>query len=328
MDELTTTTETAYTALTEGAAVRTRLDAGLLRLHDADRVDFLQRMSTNDINTLQPGQAAVTILTSPVARIDAVFTVLCRPDELWLLPAPGGAEDLAQRLRSQIFFMDKVKVTDLSQEYTRLRVIGPKAGAVLAKTGFAVQDEPDGTFEEENGVVALKQMAYDLPGYELIVPAADVQALVERLGAVGAHLLPEEEAEDGGAYEIRRVELGRPRVGHELVDDFNPLEAGMAWVCAENKGCYTGQEIIARQISYDKVTKTLVGLYSQEPLDVGTDIEAADESRAAGMVTSAVYSPNLGRPIALAVIRRPHNQPGTTLTADGQTVTVVGLPFV
>ena len=80
---------TAMVALTSGAALLPRPNAGVLALLDDDRADFLQRMTTNNINVLQPGQAAVTVLTSPTARIVHVFTVLCRADDLLLLPAPS-----------------------------------------------------------------------------------------------------------------------------------------------------------------------------------------------------------------------------------------------
>src|SRR5690554_646079 len=97
-----------YTELVRGAAFLSRPDAGLLRLTGDDRSDFLQRMTTNNINALRFGQSAVTVLTSPTARILYVFTVIARSDELLLLPAAGQSHALARHLRSQIFFMDKV----------------------------------------------------------------------------------------------------------------------------------------------------------------------------------------------------------------------------
>ena len=128
-------------ALTSGVALLPRPEFGILRLRDRDRVDFLQRMTTNDIACLQPGQAAVTILTSPMARIDAVFSVLCRQDDLMLLASEGQAGDLRQMLQSQIFFMDKVTVTDDSAELGRLRLLGHMAADLLqgcrsAQTGI------------------------------------------------------------------------------------------------------------------------------------------------------------------------------------------------
>ncbi len=119
--------------------------------------------------------------------------------------------------------------------------------------------------------------------------------------------------------------MGRPISGAELTDAFNPLESGMAWVCADDKGCYTGQEIIARQVNYDKVTKSLVGLVSDEPLASGDEVLA--DGRPMGVVTSVAYSPAQEDFIALAVIKRPANQPGTEVVAGGVSAIVQSLPF-
>jgi folate-binding protein YgfZ len=170
-------------------------------------------------------------------------------------------------------------------------------------------------------VVVLKQLNYDVPGFVLITPAAQFDQTGARLSAVGAVTLQEE-----AAYHARRVELGRPLPGRELTGDYSPLEAGLAWACADNKGCYTGQEIIARQITYDKVTKHLVGLSSTTLLTAGSVLQA--EGRDAGVVTSAAYSPTLDKAIALAIVKRTYAAAGQQLRADGVLAEVVDLPFV
>lgn len=313
--------QNSYTAFTHGAILQRRPEAGPLVLTDADRSDFLHRMTTNNINALKPGQSAVTVLTSPTARILYVFSVICRPNELWLLPAPGQTTALERHLRGQIFFMDKVKVRNASVDYSRLRLMGPQAGELLGRIGLAPGSLTEGGWVEQEGVFALKQTEYDIPGYELLTPVANVEAFMARLQAVGALAL-----ENDAVYQAHRVELGRPATGAELTDAYNPLEAGLAWTCADNKGCYTGQEIIARQVTYDKITKTLVGLRSAQPLAVGADLIA--ERRNAGVVTSVTYSPTLQAPIALAIVKKPHHTPGTHLMAGEQSVQVVELPFV
>ena len=297
-----------YQALASGVALQPRPHFGVLRLGGRDRADFLQRMTTNDIACLQPGQAALTILTSPVARIEAVFSVLCRQEDLLLLASEGQAGALRQRLQSQIFFMDKVTVSDESANLRRLRLLGPAAGEHLLAAGLP-QPPADDRFLEEEGVTVLRQERYDLSGYEIIGAAETLAALQERLTGAGAELLA-----DSASYEARRIELGRPRPGKELTDAFTPLETGMVWVCAENKGCYTGQEIIARQLTYDKVTRSLVRLRSELPLAEGAAVSVND--RAFGTVTSSGYSPLAG-PVALAVLKRPHNVEGVEVTVEG-----------
>ncbi|MCC6167708.1 MAG: aminomethyl transferase family protein [Caldilineaceae bacterium] len=318
----------AYAALIDGAARLSRPDACVLRLTDADRSDFLHRMTTNNINVLRPGQSAVTALTSPTARILYVFTVVCRADELILLPAPGQSAALARHLRGQIFFMDKVKVTDLSDEWARLRLLGPKASTLLAHMGFDAGVDTGApqanTVLEQGDLLAVAQPQYEVPGYEVVLPAARQAEALAALEAAGAQPV------DAATYEARRIELGRPAAGAELTEDYNPLEAGLAWACAEDKGCYTGQEIIARQITYDKVTRTLVGLLAAQPLTPGAEVMV--DGRSLGQITSAAHSPALDAPIALAVIKRPANTPGTQVTVtvtDGSAAAqVVSLPFV
>ena len=100
----------------------------MLRLTGADRVDFLQRMTTNNILALQPGGSCVTVLTSPTAKIVQVFTVLARPEDLLLLPAEGETAALERHLRSQIFFMDQVEVANVGADRLRFRLMGPQAG--------------------------------------------------------------------------------------------------------------------------------------------------------------------------------------------------------
>jgi tRNA-modifying protein YgfZ len=127
------------------------------------------------------------------------------------------------------------------------------------------------------------------------------------------------------AYQARRIELGRPLPGFELVGEYNPLEAGLGWACADDKGCYTGQEIIARQVTYDKVTRSLVGLDSDEVLVAGSPLSAG--GREVGVVTSSAYSPLLQQPIALAIVKRPHDIVGAELQVGARGARVVSLPF-
>ena len=303
-------------ALRTGAAVRLDPSADLLILRDADRVDFLQRMTTNNIAALRDGQSCVTVLTSPTAKIIHVFTVLARPEELWLLPAPGETAALERHLRGQIFFMDKVKVANVSGDYARLRVVGPQAAVALAGIGIAGAELADGEALQARDLVVVAQQQYDLPGFELIAPAAAVDDVVARLELPVA---------DDAACLVRRIELGRPAPGAEITGEYSPLEAGLAWACAENKGCYTGQEIIARQITYDKVTRQLIGLRSDAPLAAGSTVRDGD--REVGQVTSSAYSPALQAHIALAILKRTHSEPGTAVRAGDTNATVAALPF-
>jgi folate-binding protein YgfZ len=304
-------------ALRDGAALLVRDDAGVLVLEGADRVDFLQRMSTNDIGRLESGAACVTILTDAAAHVLHVFTVVHQEDRLLVLPAPSDAAALERFLRGKVFFMDQVLVRNLGSDWVRMRVIGPHARRVVDSLGLEL-GELDGACAELQGVTAIWQSRFEVPGVELVIESAKADAFVAQLQEAGAVLV------DAAHYELRRIELGRPAVAAELTAEFNPLEAGMAWACAENKGCYTGQEILARPVTYDKVTRNLVALKSSALLRVGDRLLA--EGRDVGSVTSSSRNQLTGEPMALAIVKRPYNIHGTALMVDGLAVVVVELP--
>jgi folate-binding protein YgfZ len=169
--------------------------------------------------------------------------------------------------------------------------------------------------------LAVCQHTYDIPGLELLVPKNEREEVWHALAAAGVVSL-----EGDAAYTARRIELGRPAPGYELVQAYNPLEAGLAWVCADNKGCYTGQEIIARQLTYDKVTKTLVGLVAEDMLTAGAEV--THDGSVVGTVTSATFSPALGRPFALAIVKRSANAPGVELRVGAVPAHVIDSPYV
>lgn len=311
-----------YSAAQEAAVWFCPPEPGFLHLAGEDRLDFLQRQSTNDLRLLGPQRAVVTVLTSPTARILDVLTVFDRGDVLGVLTLPGHGLRTARELRGKIFFMDRVTVTDLSAGFVQFDLEGPKAGEVLHRLGLATPPAIDGvaTWVGPAGEVwVIGHRGLRGLGFRLVVAATAAEAMTTALAAAGAVSL------SPAVYDILRVEAGLPGPA-ELTEDFNPLEANLDAFIAENKGCYTGQEVIARQITYDKVTRRLAGLRAEAPVPVGADVLA--EGKTVGQVTSAVLSPRLG-PLALAYIRRPFHQPDTPLVLrhNGQDTPAVVAAF-
>jgi folate-binding protein YgfZ len=313
-----------YQAAYEGAVWFCPPEPGFLRLSGEDRLDFLQRQSTNDLRRLRPDRAVVTVLTSPTARILDVLTVLDLGDALGVLTLPGHGPRTARELRGKIFFMDRVTVTDNSRDFAQIDLECPQAAAVLQHLGLTAAPPVGGvgTFV----VAGCEMRVIGHPGlrgvgFRLLMPADGRDATTTALAAAGAVAL------SAPVYDILRVEAGLPGTA-ELTEEYNPLEANLDAFVAENKGCYTGQEVIARQITYDKVTRRLVGLRPEAPVPVGAEVLA--EGKTVGQVTSAVVSPRLG-PLALAYIKRPFHQPDTRLSLryDGQEIpaVVAALPF-
>jgi tRNA-modifying protein YgfZ len=321
-----TPTSSDYWAGRTGTTLRDEGDHARLWLGGEDRTAFLQRISSNDVRLL-PGQGTVTVLTSPTARIQAVLTVLAMPTGLLLLAGPGQGPAIFNTLRTQIFFNDKVALEGRGGALAQFNLLGPQTAGLLASVGSPVDDLPlfgwrtlsiagvDVTVQRNEGLGS--------DGFTLLVPSPAAPALRAALQRAGALPIDED------AYHVLRVEAGVPAPGFELTEQVNPLEAGLRRFCDDHKGCYTGQEIIARQITYDKVTTHLVGLLPEKMATPEAKVIAGD--RQVGWVSSAVHSVALQRPIALAFVRRPHHEPDTQLTVQSSdrtiAATVTRLPF-
>ena len=300
---------------------------GYLRIGGEDRVTFLQRQTTNDLGLVQPGRAGLTVLTTPTARILDVLYVLPEAEALGVITLPGRGDSTRRYLQGRVFFMDKVTVADASVELAQIDLWGPEAPIILERLGIDPQLQPDrvaaGVFEGTSVQALVLEPTFGL-GARLLLPAVGLAAIQAFFAQSGAAQLSDEE------YSVMRVEAGLPAAGAELTEDYTPLETGLAAAISSTKGCYTGQEVVARQLTYDKVTQHLCGLRLEDHAQPGERLWAADGSPA-GKITSAVASPRFGE-IALAVVKRPHHQPGETLRV-GETLEtavrgqVVALPF-
>ncbi len=312
-----------YQAAVSGSAYYVWEAPGFLSISGADRLDFLQRQTTNDIRLLEPASCAVSALTNPAARILDLLTLVDESNSLLVITLPGHGGTTHQYLRSRIFFTDKVTVDNLSHEMTLIDLLGPGSLGLLAQLGMesALVENRVMSWEMAGGLV--QGFIQRGLGYRLTCQSNQAHALLASLDRAGAIRLSYE------TFDLLRIEAGLPAGGQELTDEYTPLEAGLGWAVSASKGCYTGQEVIARQITYDKVTRQLAGLRLNQPVQAREEVFSAEEERQVGTITSAGISPRLG-PIALAILRRPYDQPGTRVTLgnnNGLAATVVSLPF-
>jgi tRNA-modifying protein YgfZ len=322
-------TGSSYQSFQTSAGFYQHSPAGLLRIRGPHQVNFIQRQTTNDMQTLTQQRALFTILTAPNARLLDAFYLMHGAqegeDSIDVISMTGNGRGMAAYLKSRIFFMDRVSVTDLSPDVVQISLGGRQAAEVMIKAGFSTPpqvNEYQAVSLDGVDICVLGQESQIGFPYRLIIASADcgrVKSALLRVGAV--ELSPD-------VFEILRVENGLPAAMHELVEAYTPLELNLETAISDTKGCYTGQEVIARQRTYDKVTRKLVGLRLEASVTNGAEVLA--EGRPAGVVTTAVLSPSLG-PIALAVLRRPHNEPNThvQIKGEGQPVNgiVQGLPF-
>jgi folate-binding protein YgfZ len=315
-----------YEAIQTGVAYYLQVNAGYLRIGGDDRIAFFQRQTTNDLRHVQPGSSRVTVLTSPIARILDVLRLVDEGDALGAITLPGYRETTARYLKSRIFFNDKVSLSDASEETIQIDIEGPQAMGVLQDLGVeqlpALDEVTLGNLDSTR-IRVIGQRGLSGIGYRLLAEAGSLPDIERLLDAHAAERLSE------GIYDISRIEAGLPSAGAELTGDYTPLETGLEWAVAENKGCYTGQEILARQMTYDKVTQHLAGLLLSSQANEGE--RAWVEGKPAGTITSSGLSPRFG-PIALAILKRPFHQAGTNLLVgkdSGATspAQVVPLPF-
>jgi folate-binding protein YgfZ len=302
---------------------------GVIRVAGGDRERWLNGMISNDVAALAPGPERsgcyATLLTRK-GLILADLQVMLRPEHYLLELARAAVGEILDCLERHII-ADDVTVEDASQEFERLGLEGPGARSLLAAAGSDPQLAPDACAELSIAGVVVVTVAFGWSGenaYQLLVPAGQREVVAE---AIGSAANPGELVAAGAeALEILRIEAGVPLLGAELSDDVFPDEARLERAISTTKGCYTGQEIVARLRSRGHVNHLLVGLEfpGEEVPRPGTELLA--EGRRTGEVTSCCTSPSAG-PIGLGFVRRTHAAPGTELRAGDAPARVAGLPF-
>lgn len=285
---------------------------GLLRFAGEHRRDFLQRQTSNDLRPLTAGRSVQTVLTSPTARVLDVLTLIETGEHLLAITLPGRAAATARFLKSRIFFMDRVTVGDESAAWQQIELFD---AALLERLDVAVPAAGQVIETGWGKIVGSHGLTDD--GWWLLAPAGEDWPA--RLSTLGCSALSPE------AYATHQVEGGHPSPAVELTEAYTPLETGLQALVAENKGCFTGQEVLARQVNYDKITRHLAGIRLKAPVEVGAKVTA--DGKAIGEITSSAVSPHFG-PIALAVLRRPHHEAGSAVMAGDVAGVVAELPFV
>ena len=310
-----------YHAARTGAALRDAQASFRLYMRGADHLDFLHRMTSNDFHNLQLGHGLEAVFIEQRARILDLATCYRGPDTTALILSPDSRATIPAWL-DRFIFAEALELADRTDETAMFELIGPHAVRLVAHLLDAdLAKFQDHQLLDPQVVDGLWLARTAGPGLRAFGPPAAVEPLWQRLTAAGAHPI------GAATWEILRVEQGLPLLGRELTQDYNPWEAGLDRAIHLDKGCYIGQEVIARLDTYDKVKQHLVGLRLSDAELPATGQPLRDGAREVGRITSAVHSPSLG-PIALAYVRRSACAEGTALDADGAQATVVSLPFL
>ncbi len=309
----------AYRAAHDGAVWVEHAGRGMLHLTGATRLDLINRMSTQAVGKLQSGEGAATVLTTDIGRIIDRPILYTAGDAVYLLTGEGHADGLARYFRRNIFFNDDVQLKDISAETVVFGVYGPRAGELLRAAGFPEVDLPLHHWRKAEIGAASAYVHRADPvagdGFFVTANAADRRTVADALSAAG--IAPIDET----SYEYLRIEAGLPRFGRELTLDYIPLEADLWADVSFNKGCYVGQEIIARMESRGKLAKRLVRLRPAAPVAAGAEISA--EGRHVGTITSAADGP--AGPLALGYVKSGALAEGVALSCGDVALSVIGL---
>jgi folate-binding protein YgfZ len=305
-----------YRALREEAGFLPRERAALI-VRGPDAPEYLQGQLTNDIEAIQPEHGCYAALLDRKGHLQGDMRVLSLENgQLWLDLEPGPAPAVLKHLSTYSIGRD-IETEDVSERWTITSLIGPRAGELAGFEGLAPEHAQ--RFRDWNGMEVLA-VATDL-GLDLITKADHASILAEQLDAAGAAEVSEQ------AAEIVRVESGRPRFGLDMGAESMPAEAGIIERAVDfEKGCYIGQEPVARLHYRGKPNRTLRGLRLSEPAEHLAPLLLGE--REVGRIGTACLSPALG-PIGLAIVRREAAEGDQLAVGDGKvTAEVVGLPFI
>lgn len=302
-----------HRAARDGAAWIDRSDRARLRVSGPDRAKFLHNLTTNDIKRLAVGRGCEAFVTSPQGKTLAFLVVHALPDALFLRADPGGL-DLALPHLQKYGIFDDVQIDEVTGETREFHVLGPDAAAWLEGAGATLPESHDLASIETTaagvGVLLLRESPAGVPGFTLIAPASDAPALLEALRGSGLDTL------DGEAFEALRIEAGTPAFGRDVNEKNLPQEMDRdVRAISFVKGCYLGQETVARLDALGHVNKILRRLVSRpgDPVPPpGATLEA--DGKAVGTVTSSAASPDRGAGVALGIVRVSHSAPGATAT--------------
>lgn len=331
-----TDVESEYHALTQTAALIDLCHWGALRLTGGDRVRLLNALVTNDVESLEPGQGCHCALTTIKGKLVAELFVLRRENELFVLVSQGDTAVVSATIKKHII-ADDVSLEDVSGDYGVLAVEGPIARGIVWRL-FPTTPLPEAPARFTDidyvgrPVTVVGNSVTGESGLHLVVPAAGIRRIREHLvqSGRGDDML----AAGRAAWDTRRVEAGLPWWDADIVPGENfPKECRLDGLVSYEKGCYLGQETLARMHHRGHPNRLLVGLSADagETPRAGSELYATGGAdKPIGRVTSVVDSPALQKTLMMGYVRTEAAEPGTALVlrAGGSEipVAVVSLP--
>jgi len=297
-----------YNKVVTGCGLVDLTDYARLWATGRDRTDLIHRMSTNDLQAMALNEGRATVLTTAIGRMVDRIVVINLGERALILGGKGTAETIRRWLSGYVFYNDDVVFKNAVETLGEWQVFGPKAEAVIERVAPGASNLQRYAVLEQDGLIVGR--GDELAGSSFFVIGEPEALARARQTALTAGAVEVEQ----DVYEVIRVESGLPEYGHEIGEAYIPLEAGLWDDISFSKGCYIGQEIIARMESRGKLAKTMVGVQAQTPLTLG------------GSLTSVAESPRFGW-IGLAFVKPSEAEPGQELIIEGVNARVAPLPF-
>jgi folate-binding protein YgfZ len=280
--------DSTYQAAQNGLVWRDMSHFGRFRVTGQDAATLLHHLTTQDIKGQRVGETREAVLISNKARVLDWLTIeRVAPAEFLVVTSPNRRALFAPHAQKFVLFRQDVKIEDITNSTQMWGAFGPDAANIELK----------------------KSPTRRLPWGGFLIHETPANAI----------------SCDNETFNVLRIEAGLPVAGLELTEDVNPWEAGFEDAISLAKGCYNGQEVVARLHAYKKIKQGLFGLKLEE-LPTGMPAQLKKNGKNAGFITSAIRSPRFGL-IALGYVRGDHQTEGETLELENQTAKVTPLPF-
>ena len=290
---------------------------GLIEVSGAEAVMFLNGLITNDVKTLAENSWMLAAFPNAQGRLLAIVRVLKIGDRFIFETEPETYEKVLQNL-NRFTLAGDFKVNDLTEHFSSICLRGKD----FSNFKFKIPNENEITEIDFKGIKMFSVKAFRANGFDVFVPQTQVQEeFWQELLNIGAVEIGEE------TKEISRVENGVPKYGADMDETTIVPELGISELISYKKGCYIGQEIIARIHFRGHVAKQLTGLILEDKMEPGAELKSV-EGKNAGKITSVAFSPGLGKYIALAFVRYDYLAEGSELKVDRVNAKVRNLPFV
>ncbi|KAH6777383.1 Glycine cleavage T-protein family, partial [Perilla frutescens var. hirtella] len=316
----------ALDAVGNGAVVVDLSDYGRIRVSGEDRIQFLHNQTTANFECLGEGQGCDTVFVTPTARTIDISHAWVMKKAVILVVSPMTCGIITEMLKKYIFFSDKVEIQDITKQTGMCALLGPKSSEILEELNLG----------DLVGKAYGSHKHYSVGGMPLTVAVGSIISVdgftfmmsPDAAGSIQKALIGQGAVSmSPGAWETLRILQGRPAPGKELTEEFNVLEAGLWRAVSLNKGCYKGQETIARLVTYDGIKQRLWGIRLSSQVEPDSIITV--DGKKVGKLTSYTAGTKTTGPFGLGYVKRRAASEGDSVTVGDCVVgTLVDVPFL